>query len=51
MTLTCKIQTVICFLVVILSITMCNVSCEGKKSKTKECSLMPGDCTVKTDEN
>ena len=36
MTLTCKIQTVICFLVVILSITMCTVSYEGKKSKTTE---------------
>ena len=51
MTLTCKIQAVICFLVVILSITMCTVSYEGKKSKIEECSLMPGDCTVKTDEN
>ena len=51
MTLTCKIQAVICFLVVILSITMCTVSYEGKKNKITECALMPGECTVKTDED
>ena len=51
MTLTCKIQAVICFLVVILSITMCTVSYEGKKNKITECALMPGECTVKADED
>ena len=51
MTLTCKIQTVICALVVVLSIIMCSADCENKNGKIKECALMPGECTVRFDEN